>query len=86
MEKYDPQYVSDLRQAYKLLGGYQGNDRRNLPQKKYLEYGSPEEMEARQALGRLLRSQQPLDSEIRLLLTGLFDREEHKFSQKAGLN
>ena len=50
---------SDLQLATMLLIGFVDRERRRLST-KYLEKGCPEEVEARRAIARLLRSNHPL--------------------------
>jgi hypothetical protein len=63
----------DLQLARVLLAGFVEEDRRGNRRTKYLEKGSHDEMEARQAIGRLLRSNRPLDRQLRGELADLFD-------------
>src|ERR1700730_12899047 len=57
----------------RLLKGYVTIDSRGLPKKVYLGRGTDEEKEARATLARLLRSDEPLDYEIRVSLAELVD-------------
>ncbi len=74
-QEYDREELSDLRHATMLLAGVwtqQGakpNDR--FPNKRYIS--GELEQNARQAIGRLLRSENPLDRAIRFRLAELFD-------------
>src|SRR5262245_44020862 len=63
---------SDLQLATMLLIGFVDRERRRLST-KYLEKGCPEEVEARRAIARLLRSKAPLDAQLREHLADLFD-------------
>jgi hypothetical protein len=65
--------ASDLPQATALLGGFVVTDRRGRFRQKYLKDGSPEELDARRALTRLLRRSGDLDRGLRETLAGLFD-------------
>ena len=62
---------SDLQLATMLLIGFVDRERRRLST-KYLEKGCPEEVEARRAIARLLRSNHPLRL-LRVHLADLFD-------------
>ena len=64
---------SDLQLARMLLGGYCDQDRRGRLRSRYLKEGSQEEVDARRAIARLLRSNAPLDRQLRTGLAGLFD-------------
>ena len=76
------QELQDLRLAIALLDGVwtaecanpalKNDDR--FPGKRYLS--GQAEIQARQAIGRLLRSDQPLDSALRDHLAELFDGDE----------
>jgi hypothetical protein len=59
---------SDLQLATMLLGGFIKQDRT-----RYLEEGTSEELDARRALARLLRSNRPLDRQLRTSLADLLD-------------
>jgi hypothetical protein len=63
----------DLMLARVLLGGYTDHDKHGLPCKKYLT----DETEARHAIARLLRNQEPLDHDLREKLAWLFDPGMH---------
>jgi hypothetical protein len=58
--------------ARKLLNGFV-EERRRRPENRYLAKGCAEEVEARKAIARLLRSKHPLDPELRDHLANLFD-------------
>ena len=64
---------SDLQLAWMLLGGYVDVDHRGRRRSRYLKEGSQEEVDARRAIARLLRSNGPLDRQLRTALAGLFD-------------
>jgi hypothetical protein len=64
---------SDPQLARELLGGYCDQDRRGRLRSRYLKEGSQEEVDARRAIARLLRSNDPLDRQLRTALAGLFD-------------
>jgi hypothetical protein len=72
MSQKDEQ-LEDLRAAYLLLGGTEVLDKKGLPTRRYLT--AKEEVPARRALVRLLRSPEPLDSLVRRMLAALFDPE-----------
>lgn len=69
--EHDPRSQRSLCLAY--LSGYTTYDERGLPRKEYLAKGSEVEREARETLAFLLRSQEPLDRELRNVLAALFD-------------
>jgi hypothetical protein len=64
---------SKLQLARTLLSGYVERDKRKRLRSKYLKPESPEELKARQALAKLLRSNNPLDRQIRTFLANLVD-------------
>lgn len=64
---------SDLPLARALLDGYVDEDRRGRRRSKYFKRGSREELDARRAMARLLRSKNPLERQLRDSLAGLFD-------------
>jgi hypothetical protein len=78
-DEYDEQELKDLALAIGLLTGawtQEGMDPKNkeadrFPGKRYLE--GDLERDARNAIGRLLRSQKPFDSALRYHLAELFD-------------
>jgi hypothetical protein len=63
----------DLQLARMLLSGSVGRGNRNRLHSTYLKPGSPEELQARQTLARLLRSNDPLDRQLRTFLANLVD-------------
>jgi hypothetical protein len=71
-EDFSASERADLDAAYLLLAGDTIKNAKGLLEKSYL--AGREELAARQALARLLRSQKPLDSLLRLMLAALFDR------------
>jgi hypothetical protein len=56
-----------------LLCGRTVQDKRGLPQQRYLKNGSAEELEARRALVRYLRKSRPIDLGIRWVIADLVD-------------
>jgi hypothetical protein len=77
--------ISDLQLIKALLGGSIEQDSRGRLQLVYLEEGTADELSARRALARILRSDAPLDHQIRSKLAELFDPdgawlEERKIS------
>jgi hypothetical protein len=66
----------DFMLARVLLGGFLVKDKTGLPQKGYLEKDTPAEGEARQAMMRVLRSEGPLDRDLREMLATLFDPDQ----------
>jgi hypothetical protein len=63
---------SDLQLARTLLNGFV-DEVRQRPETRYLVKGCAEEVEARRAIARLLRSNYPLDRQLREHLADLFD-------------
>ena len=63
----------DLELAFLLLQGSIGRDGNNRFTESYLEKNEPLEIQAREAIVRLLRSQEPLDRSLREMLAGLFE-------------
>ena len=76
-DEYDQAEWRDLELALALLLGawalQDRNDMRIPPDKRYLEDKSPQDREAREAIGRLLRSKKMLDTHLRNQLAELFD-------------
>jgi len=64
---------SDLQLARMLLGGYTHQNRRGRRRSRYLKEGSQQEVDARRAIARLLRSNGPLDRQLRTNLADLFE-------------
>ena len=64
---------SDLQLARKLLHGFAEKGHQGRLRTRYLERGDPLELQARTAIARLLRSEGPLDAQLRWHLANLFD-------------
>ena len=64
---------SDLQLARMLLGGYTHQNRRGRRRSRYLKEGSQQEVDARRAIARLLRSNGLLDRQLRTNLADLFE-------------
>jgi hypothetical protein len=73
---------SDLLSARALLDGYVDQDHRGGRRSKYYKKGSREELDARRAMARLLRSKNPLDRQLRDSLAGLFDPDPSESEQR----
>jgi hypothetical protein len=73
---------SDLPLARALLDGYVEEDRRGRRHSKYLKRGSREELDARRAMARLLRSKNPLERQLRDSLADLFDPNPPEWEQR----
>jgi hypothetical protein len=71
--KDEAEAAKDRNLALNLLLGIKDGYGRRLPARRYLQYNSQEEREARIALARLLRSNVPIDKSIRRGLANLFD-------------
>jgi hypothetical protein len=65
----------DEERTIALICGREAKDKHGLPTRIYLKEGSPEELEARQALARMLRSSRPLDLGLRCILADMIDPE-----------
>jgi hypothetical protein len=73
---------SDLQAARALLDGLIGQKPDGRIFRKYLDRGSPEELEARRELATLLRSPDNLDRQLRESLAGLFDPGPPEWQQR----
>jgi hypothetical protein len=73
---------SDLQAARAFLDGYLERDRHGRLRSRYFVSGSPEELAARRALAKVLRSYGPLDRELRISLAGLFDPDPPEWEQR----
>jgi hypothetical protein len=73
---------SDVELALTLFEGFVTLDRKQLPEQQFLK--ADDETEARDALARLLRSDEPLDRLLRLLLAGHFDGRACAYSATRG--
>lgn len=65
--------TNDQERIIELICGRETKDKRGLPTRVYLKEGSPEELEARRALARMLRSTRPLDLGLRYVLADMID-------------
>jgi hypothetical protein len=63
----------DQERIVNLLSGRVVRNKRGLPQVVYLKEGSAEELEARRALARVLRTSKPLDLGLRFCIADLID-------------
>jgi hypothetical protein len=68
----------DVRMALDLFEGFVTPDRMQLPEQQFLK--GDDETGAREALARLLRSPDPLDMQLRLLLASHFDGRPYAYS------
>jgi|SRR6516165_11859655 len=73
---------SDLQLARMLLGGYTDQDRRGRRRSRYLKEGSQQEVDARRAIARLLRSNGLLDRQLRTNLADLFEPSPPAWEQR----
>lgn len=73
---------SDLQSARTLLDGFVEQDAHGRLHSKYLKDGCPEELVARRALARLLRSECALDRQLRELLASLLDPKPPEWEQR----
>ena len=65
--------TKDQERIIELICGREAKDKHGLPTRIYLKEGSPEELEARRALARMLRSTRPLDLGLRYILADMID-------------
>jgi hypothetical protein len=65
--------TEDQEQILNLICGREATDQHGLPTRIYFEAGSREELEARRALARMLRSSRPLDLGLRFILADMID-------------
>jgi hypothetical protein len=63
----------DQQLVIQLLFGRIVRNKHQVPRTVYLKEGSPEELEARRALARMLRTSLPLDLGVRFLLADMID-------------
>ena len=73
------QMKRDLENAYILLAGRVVPTDLGINKIEYLRQKGPEEREARLSVARLLRSDKPLDHQLRQHLAALFDPEEDTY-------
>jgi len=73
---------SDLQSVRALLDGYVEEDLQGRRRTKYLKPGDPDELDARRALARLLRSSAPLERQLRDSLAGLVDPDPPESEQR----
>ena len=73
---------SDLQSVRALLDGYVEEDHRGRRRSKYFKRGSRDELDARRAIARLLRSNGPLDRQLRTNLANLFDPDPPESEQR----
>jgi len=73
---------SDLQLAWALLDGYVDQDHRGRRHSKYFKRGSRDELDARRAIARLLRSKNPLERQLRDSLAALFDPDPPEWEQR----
>lgn len=74
--------MSDLQLVQTLLGGSIEQDAGGRLRLVYLKQGTAEELSARRAFARLLRSSVPLNHQIRSILAGLFDPDAAWLEQR----
>jgi hypothetical protein len=65
--------TSDEKRIIELLCGRSARDGRGRLRVTYFRKGSPDELEARRALTRMLRTSLPLDPGVRFVIADLFD-------------
>jgi transcriptional regulator with XRE-family HTH domain len=72
----------DVKRALELFEGFLTTDRHGLPEQRFLK--GDDETAGREALARLLRSHEPLDKQLRLLLAGHFDGRSYSHGASRG--
>jgi hypothetical protein len=77
---YSPAVYNDLTLAHYLLHGFMEEDRRGVPHWKFFDREGIDEKEARRALARLLRSDQPIQHELRVMLARLVDPDDYQWA------
>lgn len=65
--------TKDAKLIVDLLCGQSVQDKHGLPRRVYLKDGSPEELKARRALARYLRTSRPIDFGVRWTLAAMVD-------------
>jgi hypothetical protein len=73
-------FEQDARAASVYLGGYLVYDKRGVPRKRYYPERSKDSDYCRQALARVLRSERPLDRQLRDMLADMFEPGERRES------
>ncbi|WFU37600.1 hypothetical protein QA640_24340 [Bradyrhizobium sp. CB82] len=76
--------TKDQERIIELICGRAAQDRHGLPTRIYLKEGSPEYLEARRALARMLRSSTPLDLGLRCILADLIDPDRDEVERTIG--
>src|SRR3954447_83525 len=77
------QPTRDQQLVIALLCGRQVHDRRGLPRPPvYLKEGSADELEARRAFERLLRTSRPLDHGLRVVLADLISPDRNEINRR----
>ena len=66
-------FEEDTRLGYAYLGGYLSTDKRGIPRKRYHHEKSEASDLCRAALARVLRSDRPLDRQLRDMLADMFE-------------
>jgi hypothetical protein len=77
---YSPAAYNDLTLAHYLLHGFMEEGRRGVPHWKFFDREGIDEKEARRALARLLRSDQPIQHELRVMLARLIDPDDYQWA------
>jgi hypothetical protein len=72
---------ADVKLAFELFEGIVVTDKKGLPTQRFLT--EAQETRRREAIARLLRSDEPLDKSLRILLAGHFDGRPYGYSARA---
>jgi hypothetical protein len=81
-ERFKTRKRTDIELAAELFEGFITRDRKQLPEQQFLK--GDDETEAREALARLLRSDEPLDKLLRILLAGQIDGRPYAYKATRG--
>jgi hypothetical protein len=73
--------TSDEKRIIELLCGRSARDGRGCLRVTYFRKGSPDELEARRALARMLKTSLPLDPGLRFVLADLFDPDRNEIDR-----
>jgi hypothetical protein len=77
--------TKDQERIVELLCGRAEQDQHGLPAHIYMQDGSAEELEARRALARLLRSSTPIEIGLRCILADLIDPDRDEVDRQIKL-
>jgi hypothetical protein len=72
-------FEEDTRLGYVYLAGFVSTDERGIPRKRYYPPRSKDSNVCRAALARVLRSDRPLDRQLRDMLADMFEPQEDPY-------